>query len=88
MSRMLGGYPGLVSGGISHRAALKEEDEDENVHDLSDDIDVETDLEPPRLVKYKETSYELYGETTFRPSASFWFLGIQVYVVSLTLTCY
>ena len=54
---MLGGYPGLASGGISHRAGLKEEDEEENVHDLSDDIDVETDLEPPRLVKYNENCF-------------------------------
>ena len=53
MSRMFGGYPG--PGGIGHRAALKEEDVEENVHDLSDDIDVETDLEPSRLVKYNET---------------------------------
>ena len=51
MSRMFGGYPCLGPGGIGHRAALKEEDVKENVHDLSDDIDVETDLEPPRLVK-------------------------------------
>ena len=55
MARMFGGYPGLGPGGIGHRAALKEEDVGENVHDLSDDIDVETDLEPPRLVKYNET---------------------------------
>ena len=53
VSRIYGGYPGLPG----HRGPEKK-DEDDNIHDLSDDIDVETDTEaPPRLVHYTEWQY-------------------------------
>ena len=50
-SRMYGGYPGLSAVGLGRQRATEREEEEDNMQDLSDDIDVETDMEAaPRLV--------------------------------------